>query len=130
MRIVHPALSLIGDRAGSLPLYDFDTWDGCIQNVYMAVSTPTRKPIGVRATPKERAIIRRAAAREGRSVNSFVLGAALRAAEKEASRTRRSPEEVMKIVRAAQEEVRRANPQRRNLVDELIQQRRREAAND
>lgn len=96
----------------------------------MAVSTPTRKPLGIRATPKEHAIISRAAAREGRSVNSFVLRAALEAAESEKPRPRRTPEEVMRIVRAAQEEMRKANPERRSLVDELIQERRREAANE
>ncbi|HEY5057033.1 MAG TPA: DUF1778 domain-containing protein [Acidobacteriaceae bacterium] len=96
----------------------------------MGVSTQTRKQLGCRATPKESAIIARAAAREGRSVNSFVLRAALQAAEGEKPRPRRSPEEVMRIVRAAQEEIRKANPEGRNLVDELIQERRREAANE
>ena len=96
----------------------------------MAVSTRIRKPLGVRATPREHAIITRAAAREGRSVNSFVLHAALQAADTQKPGPRRSPEEVMRIVRAAQEEMRKANPERRNLVDELIQERRREAANE
>jgi hypothetical protein len=96
----------------------------------MAASTTTRKPLGIRATPKEHAVITRAAACEGRSVNSFVLRAALQAAESEKPRPRRNPEEVMRIVRAAQAEIRKANPEGRNLLDELIQERRQEAANE
>jgi hypothetical protein len=97
----------------------------------MAVSTTLRKPLGIRATPKEHALIKKAAAREGRSVNSFVLHAALEAAQGEAPpKPRRTHEEIMKIVRAAQLEIRKANPQGRDLLEELIQERRREASNE
>ncbi len=47
------------------------------------MSTPAvvRKPLGIRATPEEHRILTEAAAREHRSVNTFVLRAALQAAE-------------------------------------------------
>ena len=51
----------------------------CIHNAYMSSSVTLRKPLGVRATPAEHELITQAAQREKRSVNSFVLRAALQA---------------------------------------------------
>jgi hypothetical protein len=96
----------------------------------MAGAAITRKALGVRATPKEQATIKKAAARENRSVNSFVLNAALEAAKTSTAKPRRTHEEVMAIVRAAQEEIRRANPGNRDILQELIDERRAEAARE
>lgn len=95
----------------------------------MAVTTPTRKPLGIRATPKEHAIITRAAAREGRSVNSFVLRAALGAA-KEETRPARTPAEVQAAVERAQALMRKYRKPGESLVDQLIAERRAEAARE
>ena len=71
-----------------------------------------------------------AAARENRSVSSFVLTAALNAARSQAARPKRSREELLAILRAAREEVKAVNPTNRDLVEELMAERRAEAARD
>ncbi len=103
----------------------------CIQNVYMSTQAVVYKPLGIRATPEQHRILTDAAAREHRSVNSFVLRAALQAAEAEApTRARRSLAELREIVEAAQAEFRAANPTGRDPVEELIAERREAAANE
>jgi uncharacterized protein (DUF1778 family) len=99
----------------------------CSQNDYMASSTTARKPLGVRATPEEHEQIRLAAQREHRSVNSFVLSAALRAAENQATRPKRSREEIMAIFNAAREAVREVVPANRDILEEFLAERRAEA---
>jgi hypothetical protein len=94
----------------------------------MAISPPTRKPLGVRVTAKEHKLIAAAAKREHRSINSFVVQAALLAASGEPKTPGRSREEVDAIIRSAQQAFRAANPDGRNLVDELLRERREEVA--
>jgi uncharacterized protein (DUF1778 family) len=96
----------------------------------MAVSTSTRKPLGIRATPKEHATITRAAAREGRSVNSFVLSAALEAAHRQSLRARRTPEQVRAILEGFRATVREVVPPNRNILTEFLAERRAEAARE
>jgi hypothetical protein len=89
-----------------------------------------KKPLGVRVTPSQHRAIAEAAKLEHRSINSFVLQAAMQAAESaraRASRPKRTLAEIEAIVRQAQEEIRLANPSGRSLVDELIEERRQEA---
>ena len=86
--------------------------------------------LGVRATVEEQRIIADAAAREHRSTSSFVLRAALEAAKGRAPKPRRSREEIEAIIRAAQEEFRKANVDNRDLLQELIDERRAEAARE
>jgi len=95
----------------------------------MSSSTTLRKPLGIRATPKEHKLITQAAKREHRSVNSFVLSAALNAAQsKSASSMRmRTPEEVDAALRHAQELMRPFRQAGHSMVDELIAERRAEA---
>jgi len=93
----------------------------------MSSPATIRKPLGVRATPEEHERITEAARREHRSVNSFVLSAALRAAENQATRPRRSREEVRAILQAAREEVQAANPTNRDILEEFLAERRAEA---
>jgi hypothetical protein len=91
----------------------------------MATATPTRKPLGVRATPEQHRILTEAAAREHRSVSSFVLSAALNAARPEPqSRPKRSREEVIAILEAARSAVREANPTNRDILAEFLTERR------
>jgi hypothetical protein len=87
-----------------------------------------RKPLGVRATPEEHRIITQAAKREHRSVNSFVLRAALQAAQAEATPRVRTPETVQAAISRAQQLMRPYRQPGRSLVDELIAERRAEAA--
>ena len=96
----------------------------------MAVSSVSRKPLGVRATPAQHRVLTQAAARANRSVSSFVLSAALEAASTKASKPIRSLEEVRAIVEAAREEIRKHNPTKRDLSEELIAERRAEAARE
>jgi uncharacterized protein (DUF1778 family) len=96
----------------------------------MSLSTAVRKPLGVRATPEQHRVLTEAAARENRSVSSFVLTAALNAARSQAARPKRSREELLAILRAAREEVKAVNPTNRDLVEELMAERRAEAARD
>jgi len=97
----------------------------------MSSSTTLRKPLGIRATPKEHKLITQAAKREHRSVNSFVLRAALQAAEsgsQSPQKPKRSPEEVKAILTAFRKTVQAANPTHRDLLAELIAERREAAA--
>jgi len=96
----------------------------------MAVLSVPRKPLGVRATPGQHKVLTQAAARANRSVSSFVLSAALEAASAQASKPRRSLEEVRAIVEAAREEVRKHNPSKHDLSKELIAERRAEAGRE
>jgi uncharacterized protein (DUF1778 family) len=86
-----------------------------------------RKMLGVRATAEERRVLAEAAAREHRSVSSFVLRAALEKAAGQPAKPRRSRAEVMALFKAAREEFRAANPEDRDPVAELIAERRAEA---
>ena len=92
--------------------------------------TNAPKPLGVRATPDQRRILKEAAGREHRSVSSFVLQAALTAAQMDRPLQRRSPDEVRSILDAFRKEVHAANPTGRDLVAELIAERRAEAARE
>jgi len=95
----------------------------------MSPSAALRKPLGIRATPEEHERITQAARREHRSVNSFVLRAALQAAEAPSpAKPRRSREEIMAILKAAREEVQAHNPDNRDLLAELVAERREAAA--
>ena len=71
-----------------------------------------------------------AAAKQHRSLNSFVLNAALEAAKSTQIKPKRSREEIMAIVQAARDEVRAANPTNRDLLAEFLAERRAEAANE
>ncbi len=97
----------------------------------MSTAAQLRKPLGVRATPTEHRLLTEAAQREHRSVSSFVLRAALQAAEAQAPlKPKRSREEIMAIVKAAQEEFQAADPTGRDILQELIDERRAEAARE
>lgn len=94
-------------------------------------SVGMRKPLGIRATAEEHSIITQAAMQERRSVNSFVLRAALQAARNAENRPRpRTLEEVQAAVTRAQEMMRPFREPGRSLVDELIAERRAEAARE
>jgi len=94
----------------------------------MSSSATLRKPLGVRATPAEHELITRAAQREHRSVNSFVLRAALQAAGgQQPTKVKRSREEIKAILRAAREAVQAANPTNRDILAEFLAERRAEA---
>jgi hypothetical protein len=93
----------------------------------MAPSTTVRKPLGVRATPEQHRLLKEAAARENRSVNSFVLTAALQAAENRTARPKRSREEIEAILNAAREAVREVVPADRDILEEFLAERRAEA---
>ncbi len=86
-----------------------------------------RKPLGIRATVEEHELITRAAQREHRSVNSFVLRAALQAAQTqspEPARPKRSREEIKAIFEAARSAVREANTDKRDILAEFLAERR------
>jgi hypothetical protein len=94
----------------------------------MSSSTTLRKPLGVRATPEEHKRITKAAKRANRSVNSFVLQAALQAAEtKPVVRPRRSPEEIKAILDGFRAAVRSVVPEDRDILSEFLADRRAEA---
>lgn len=93
----------------------------------MASSTAVRKPLGVRATPEQHRVLTEAAARENRSVSSFVLTAALNAAQSQAARPKRSRQEVQAILNAAREAVREVVPANRDILEEFLAERRAEA---
>ena len=83
----------------------------------MSTAAPLRKPLGVRATPEEHRLLTEAAQREHRSLSSFVLRAALQAAEAQPKpKPKRTREEIEAIVKAAQEEFRAANPTGRDIL--------------
>ena len=96
----------------------------------MPSSATIRKPLGVRATPEEHERITEAARREHRSVNNFVLRAALQAADTASTPSRRTPEEVQAAIQRAQELMRPYRQPGRSLVDELLAERRAEAARE
>jgi len=91
----------------------------------MSSSAILRKPLGIRATPEEHELITRAAQREHRSVNSFVLRAALQAADAQPQpKPRHTLEQVKAIVEAARTAVREANPDNRDILAEFLAERR------
>jgi hypothetical protein len=94
----------------------------------MSSPNSTRKPLGVRATPEQHRLLTEAAAREHRSVSNFVLQAALEAAEKYVpSPPKFTEEETLERIRHAQALFRQSNLYERDLVAELIAERRAEA---
>lgn len=96
----------------------------------MSSAATLRKPLGIRATTEEHERITLAAQREHRSVNSFVLNAALRAAKSqdEPSMRMKTPEEIDAALRHAQQLMRPFRQAGQSMVDELIAERRAEAA--
>lgn len=88
--------------------------------------------MGVRVTPDQHRVLTEAAKREHRSVNSFVVQAALRAAEHAASvpALRRTPEQIKAILQTARAEVRAVMPRGRDLLEEFLAERRQEAARE
>lgn len=94
----------------------------------MGSSSTIRKPLGVRATPEQHQLLKEAAEREHRSVASFVLNAALREAKSVQPPRQRTREEVDAAIRRAQEMMKKLVPPGRSLVDEVIAERRAEAA--
>jgi hypothetical protein len=93
----------------------------------MSVVSANPKPLEVQVTVEQQQTIAEAAEREQRSVSSFVLNAALKAAES-ARRPKRSQAEIDEIIDQAQAAMRRANPTGRSIVDELTAERRAAAA--
>jgi len=94
----------------------------------MSVAAPTRKPLGIRATPEQHRILTEAAAHEHRSVNSFVLRAALQAAEAHAaSKPRRTPEEIKAILANFRQAVQATNVDNRDVLADFLDERRAEA---
>jgi hypothetical protein len=96
----------------------------------MASSTAARKPLGVRATPEQHRILTEAAARQNRSVSSFVLTAALDAAGNQAARPKRSREEIKAILNAARGEVQKVVPEGGDILEEFLAERRAQAARE
>jgi uncharacterized protein YbjT (DUF2867 family) len=96
----------------------------------MTSSTAVRKPLGVRATPEQHRVLTEAAARQNRSVSSFVLTAALDAARNQPAKPKRSREEIKAILRGAREAVQEANPTNRDILEEFLAERRAEAASE
>jgi uncharacterized protein (DUF1778 family) len=96
-----------------------------------ATAIEPKKPLGVRVTAEQHRLIAEAAKLEHRSINSFVLQAAVKAAEsvrQAAPRRKRSLDEIRETMRHVHEAMRQANPTGRSLVDELIAERREAAA--
>jgi hypothetical protein len=93
----------------------------------MGSSTEARKPLGVRATPEQHRVLTEAAAKQNRSVSSFVLTAALEAARRADARPRRSREEIKAILQAAREAVQEVVPANRDILEEFLTERRAEA---
>jgi hypothetical protein len=96
----------------------------------MGTATTVRKPLGVRATPAQHRTLKEAAAKQNRSVSSFVLTAALEAAEGLPTPPRRTREEILAIIHAAQREVKAANPTNRDILEEFLAERRADAARE
>lgn len=88
-----------------------------------------RKPLGVRVTPEQHQLLIEAAHREHRSVSSFVLQAALRAAEAVPTRVR-TPETVQQAIDRVQAIMHKLVPPGRSLVDEVIAEHRAEAVRE
>ncbi len=89
--------------------------------------SPERKPLGVRVTPAQHRLLTEAAAREHRSVSSFVLSAALRAAQSEEFRPRKSPDEIKAILSKFRAEIQAANTGNRDVLADFLAERRVEA---
>src|ERR1700744_3873097 len=88
-----------------------------------------RKPLGVRVTPEQHRILTQAAQRQHRSLSSFVVQAAMQAAQGHGeTRPRKSLEEIKAILDAARAEVRASIPSDRDILEEFLAERRREAA--
>ena len=96
----------------------------------MASLTTIRKPLGVRATPEQHRVLTEVAARQNRSVSSFVLTAALEAAGSPPAKPKKSREEIKVILRAAREAVQAANPMNRDILEEFLAERRAAAASE
>ena len=93
----------------------------------MSTSTPVREPLGVRATPEQHRILTEAAAREHRSVSSFVLNAAIKAATagpRELPPPKHTEEEATAILKEAQAMFRKSGAYERDLLEELFAERR------
>ena len=87
-----------------------------------------RKPLGVRATVQQQRLLQDAAKREGRSVSSFVLLAALEAAKNSApASVDRTELSVDEAIRRAQDLMRPYRREGHSLVDEFLAERRTEA---
>lgn len=93
----------------------------------MSSSATVRKPLGVRATPEQHRTLAEAAARQNRSLSSFVLTAALDAAGQQSAKPKRSREEIKAILNAAREAVREVVPANRDILEEFLAERRAEA---
>lgn len=91
------------------------------------MATTVRKPLGVRATPEQHRLLTEAAARENRSVSNFVLQAALEAAKSYVPPPPRfTAEETLAGIREAQALFRQSDLYERDLVAELLAERRAE----
>ena len=97
-----------------------------LHTVDVSGTATLRKPLGIRATPEEHTLITRAAQRERRSVNSFVLRAALDPARGGAN-VMRTQEEVQAALTRAQALMRPYRQAGHSLVDQFIAERRAEA---
>jgi hypothetical protein len=96
----------------------------------MSSSATLRKPLGIRATPEEHERITIAAQREHRSVNSFVIRAALKAADAQPQpRPKRSREEIMAILADFRNAVQEKVGKDRDILAEFLAERRAEAEN-
>jgi hypothetical protein len=91
------------------------------------MNSAARKPLDVRATPDQHRVLSEAAAREQRSISSFVLSAALKAAKLQEVHPRRSPDEVKAILSGFRAEVQRANRENRDVLADLLAERRAQA---
>jgi hypothetical protein len=97
----------------------------------MSPSATLRKPLGIRATPEEHERITQAAQREHRSVNSFVLHAALQAAKAQPQpKPKRSREEILAILADFRNAVQEKVGKDRDILAEFLADRRAEAEND
>ena len=97
----------------------------------MSPSATLRKPLGIRATPEEHERITQAAQREHRSVNSFVLHAALQAAKAQPQpKPKRSREEILAILADFRHAVQEKVGKDRDILAEFLADRRAEAEND
>lgn len=98
----------------------------------MAATTELRKLLGVRATTQEHRLLLAAAKRQHRSLNSFVLRAALDEARRGRERRsiERTPEAIEAALRHAQELMRPHRQKGRRTSEELIAERRAEAARE
>ena len=96
-------------------------------------TTQRKKPLGIRATPEQHKLIAEAARREHRSINNFVLRAAIQAADGSMSAPSHKPrtqKEVDAVIGEVQATMRKYRQPGRSLVDELIAERRAEAARE